>query len=202
MAIREPENHHKQIVDERLDTIHERSRHINWISSNNGLSPSRPSLSHHRGSKTRTTYCGRNLRKSNSIFRQQRSLTPNEVDVVFDAYDLYDRGEEKERLGGKEKKRGKDEGIVSCLEDKKGGGFRHETWLRVEGLEKGMFGKSTPVFFRRVATVVTKLFNITEPDFVVYRKKDYQQWRSIQFVIVFHHFEAQLSEIMSFLFNS
>ncbi|KAL4571920.1 hypothetical protein LXL04_018688 [Taraxacum kok-saghyz] len=112
--------------------------------------------------------------------------TPNVVDVVFNPYDLYDRGEEKERSGEekkkkkKKKKREKDGGIVSCLEDERGGGFGHETWIRVEGLEKGMCGKSRPVFFRGVATVVAKLFNIIEPDVAVFGKKDYQQWRIIQ----------------------
>ncbi|KAJ6710912.1 CYTIDYLATE KINASE/PANTOATE-BETA-ALANINE LIGASE [Salix koriyanagi] len=37
-----------------------------------------------------------------------------------------------------------------------------------------------PVFFRGVATVVTKLFNIVEPDVAVFGKKDYQQWRIVQ----------------------
>jgi pantoate--beta-alanine ligase len=36
------------------------------------------------------------------------------------------------------------------------------------------------VFFRGVATVVTKLFNIVEPDVAVFGKKDYQQWRIVQ----------------------
>ncbi|KAL3517783.1 hypothetical protein ACH5RR_020372 [Cinchona calisaya] len=56
----------------------------------------------------------------------------------------------------------------------------HETWVRVERLEKGLCGKSRPVFFRGVATIVTKLFNIVEPDVTVFGKKDYQQWKIIQ----------------------
>ncbi|CBI37277.3 unnamed protein product, partial [Vitis vinifera] len=53
------------------------------------------------------------------------------------------------------------------------------TWVRVERLEKSMCGKSRPVFFRGVATIVSKLFNIVEPDVAVFGKKDYQQWRII-----------------------
>ncbi|KAJ1377225.1 Rossmann-like alpha/beta/alpha sandwich fold [Sesbania bispinosa] len=37
-----------------------------------------------------------------------------------------------------------------------------------------------PSDFQGVATIVTKLFNIVEPDVAVFGKKDYQQWRIIQ----------------------
>ncbi|KAM1483688.1 hypothetical protein TB2_034968 [Malus domestica] len=66
---------------------------------------------------------------------------------------------------------------VSCVEEK---GAGHETSVRVERLEKGMCGRSRPVFFRGVATVVSKLFNIVETDVAVFGKQDYQQWRIIQ----------------------
>ncbi|PON60783.1 Pantoate-beta-alanine ligase [Trema orientale] len=105
------------------------------------------------------------------------------VDVVFHPNNLYDYGTNPnvnnggdnrlERKGSKEK----GEGVVSCVEDS---GFGHETWVRVERLEKGMCGKSRPVFFRGVATIVTKLFNMVEPDVALFGKKDYQQWRIIQ----------------------
>ncbi|KAI3742027.1 hypothetical protein L1987_59706 [Smallanthus sonchifolius] len=98
---------------------------------------------------------------------------PNGVDVVFNPQNLYDYGVEREQL--KEREKEKEGGVVSCLEDEE-----HETWIRVEKLEKGMCGKSRPVFFRGVATVVAKLFNIIEPDVAVFGKKDYQQWRIIQ----------------------
>ncbi|XP_074315889.1 pantoate--beta-alanine ligase-like [Silene latifolia] len=111
------------------------------------------------------------------------------VDVVFNPYNLYDYGN-----GGK---REKVEGnvVVSCVEESGGG---HETWVRVENLEKGLCGKSRPLFFRGVATVVSKLFNIVEPDVAVFGKKDYQQWRIISRMVRDLDFSVKVigSEIM------
>eukprot|EP00775_Hariotina_reticulata_P008765 gene8765-8944_t len=55
----------------------------------------------------------------------------------------------------------------------------HETWVAVERLQQGLCGGSRPHFFRGVATVVSKLFHIVEPDVAVFGQKDYQQWRLI-----------------------
>ncbi|GAX78673.1 hypothetical protein CEUSTIGMA_g6111.t1 [Chlamydomonas eustigma] len=56
----------------------------------------------------------------------------------------------------------------------------HETFVQVERLQKPLCGGSRPHFFRGVATVVTKLFHIVEPDVAVFGRKDYQQWRIIE----------------------
>ncbi|EFJ33502.1 hypothetical protein SELMODRAFT_84682 [Selaginella moellendorffii] len=81
-------------------------------------------------------------------------LKPLGVDIIFNPHDLYVRESPE-----------------------KNGESGHETWIRVENLEKSLCGGSRPLFFRGVATVVSKLLNIVEPDVVVFGKKDYQQWR-------------------------
>ena len=56
----------------------------------------------------------------------------------------------------------------------------HETTVEVNEMSKGLCAITRPHFFRGVATVVTKLFNVVEPDVAVFGKKDYQQWRVIR----------------------
>ncbi|KAL7139052.1 hypothetical protein ABFS83_09G024900 [Erythranthe nasuta] len=105
-----------------------------------------------------------------------KSVSGGGVDVVFHPQNLYDYGQycgRRSSGGGKEGK------VVSCVEIN-GGGMGHETWVRVERLEKGLCGNSRPVFFRGVATIVAKLFNIVEPHVAVFGKKDYQQWKIIK----------------------
>ncbi|XP_027352727.1 pantoate--beta-alanine ligase [Abrus precatorius] len=99
---------------------------------------------------------------------------PGGVDVVFHPHNLYEYGNVAKNEGDGDE----GGGVVSCVE--KSGLLKHETWVRVEKLEKGLCGSSRPIFFRGVATIVTKLFNIVDPDVAVFGKKDYQQWRVIQ----------------------
>ncbi|GAB4841306.1 hypothetical protein Ancab_022032 [Ancistrocladus abbreviatus] len=117
---------------------------------------------------------------------QKLMAVPGGVDVVFHPHNLYDYGADAVAHGNSSSGGGGDvvregdgrrEKMVSCLEDR---GVGHETWIRVEKLERGLCGKSRPLFFRGVATVVTKLFNIVEPDVAMFGKKDYQQWRIVQ----------------------
>ena len=57
-------------------------------------------------------------------------------------------------------------------------GFR--SYVNVEGLSDRLEGKSRPGHFRGVATVVLKLFEIVQPQFAYFGRKDAQQVRILQ----------------------
>lgn len=51
----------------------------------------------------------------------------------------------------------------------------HATWVEVPELARGLCGKSRPIHFRGVCTVVLKLLLLTLPDFALFGQKDWQQ---------------------------
>ena len=54
-------------------------------------------------------------------------------------------------------------------------GEQDSTFVEVPGLANILEGECRPGFFKGVATIVLKLFNLVQPDFAVFGEKDYQQ---------------------------
>lgn len=68
----------------------------------------------------------------------------------------------------------------------------YQTRVSVANLAKMLCGKSRPVHFDGVATVVTKLFNLVDPDVAVFGKKDYQQLALIRQMVRDLNFSIQI----------
>jgi len=67
-----------------------------------------------------------------------------------------------------------------------------QTYVELKNLPNYLCGLSRPVFFRGVASVVAKLFNIVKPHYAVFGKKDYQQYLVIKQMVKDLDFDIEI----------
>jgi len=65
--------------------------------------------------------------------------------------------------------------LVFCPRDAEAMYPSRFTWVQVERLSAGLCGRTRPQHFRGVCTIVTKLWNLVQPDVAIFGEKDYQQ---------------------------
>jgi len=112
----------------------------------------------------------REARKNNDIVVVSIYVNPAQF-APHEDLETYPRDFERdENLCGRE---GTD--YIFYPDDQKMYPERYQTYIRVTEIEKKLCGISRPIFFKGIATVCTKLFNIVKPTHAYFGQKDYQQ---------------------------
>jgi pantoate--beta-alanine ligase len=67
-----------------------------------------------------------------------------------------------------------------------------QTCVELKNLPNHLCGLSRPVFFKGIASVVSKLFNIVKPHYAIFGKKDYQQFLVIKQMVKDLNFDIEI----------
>ena len=67
-----------------------------------------------------------------------------------------------------------------------------QTYVELKNLPNHLCGISRPIFFRGIATVITKLFNIVRPHIAIFGQKDYQQLAVIRRMVRDLNFDIKI----------
>jgi len=78
---------------------------------------------------------------------------------------------------------GADAVFLPSVSDMYPAGLDVQTYVEVPGISDVLCGASRPGHFRGVATVVSKLFNMVQPDDAFFGEKDYQQLQVIRTMV-------------------
>jgi pantoate--beta-alanine ligase len=94
--------------------------------------------------------------------------------------------------GDCDKARAREVDLLFCPEVDAIYGPEDQTIVEVGTLSQGLCGAGRPGHFRGMTTVVTKLFNIIDPDYAIFGEKDFQQLAVVKRLVADLHLPLQI----------